>query len=110
MCAVCFAVCCVVACAAATAAQMPTAVLEGTVQDVSGGVLANAAVELRELATNLKRQGSTDSQGVFRFTDVPVGTYEVRVMYDGFEPYAHDGVTLAVGQTTRLTWRCALPE
>ena len=70
MCAVCFAVRCVVACAAATAAQTPTAVLEGTVQDVSGGVLANAAVELRELETNQKRHGRPPTaKGVFRFTE-----------------------------------------
>ena len=78
--------------------QMPTAVLEGIVQDVSGGVLANAAVELRELATNQRRQVSTDSQGFFRFTDVPVGTYEVRVMYDRFEPY---GTTESPSQSVR---------
>jgi Carboxypeptidase regulatory-like domain/TonB dependent receptor len=95
-------VACVLACAVATAAQTPTAVLEGTVEDVSGGVIANVSVEARNLQTNQRRMTLSDGQGRFRFTDVPVGTYEVRAVYDGFEPYEHVGVTLAIGQTARL--------
>jgi hypothetical protein len=98
----CLVVCGVLACAVGTAAQTQTAVLEGTVQDTSGGVIANAAVEVRDIQTNQRRAARTDSQGSFRFTEVPAGTYEVRATYDGFEPYVHAGVTLAIGQTARL--------
>jgi hypothetical protein len=83
-------------------AQAQTAVLEGTVQDTSGGFVASAAVMLREPETNQTRTALTDGRGAFRFTDVPVGTYEVRVTYDGLEPYGHPGVTLSVGQTALL--------
>jgi hypothetical protein len=95
-------VCCVMAYAIGLAAQTQTAVLEGTVQDVSGGAIANAAVTVRDSETSQTRTARTDARGVFRFSGVPVGTYEIRVAYDGFEPYAHAGVTLAIGQTARL--------
>jgi hypothetical protein len=98
----CLVVSCVMAYAANAAAQTRTAALEGTVHDVSGGVIATAAVSVREPETNQTRTALTDSQGMFRFSDVPVGIYEIRVTYDGFEPYAHSGVILAIGQTAQL--------
>ena len=98
----CLAIWCAFAYADGAAAQAQTAVLEGTVQDTSGGIIANATVTLRNPETNQTRTALTDRQGFFRFTDVPVGTYEVRVDYDGFAPYAHAGLILAIGQTVRL--------
>jgi hypothetical protein len=98
----CLVVWCVVASPSGTAAQTQTAVLEVTVHDVSGGVIPSASVSVRERETSQTRKALTDSRGAFRFTDVPVGTYEIRVSYDGFEPYAHTGVVLAIGQTARL--------
>ena len=99
----CLAVCCAFTCVIGAVAQVQTAVLEGTVHDTSGGIIASAAVVLRERETNHTRTTLTDAQGAFRFADLPVGTYEVRVTYDGFEAYAHAGVTLAIGQTARLS-------
>src|SRR5262245_65013887 len=83
----------------AFAAQRPTAVLEGTVQDPSGAVVTGAAVTIRNPDTNLTRTAQTDAFGTFRLSDLPIGTYELRVASDGFTPYTHAGVTLAIGQT-----------
>jgi hypothetical protein len=94
--------CCALAYNVGIAGQSQTAVLEGSVQDTSGSVIANAAVTVRDRETNQIRLGLTDPQGAFRFTDMPVATYEVRVSYDGFTPYVHVGVVLAIGQTARL--------
>ena len=76
--------------------------LEGTVQDSSGAVVAGATVTIRNPDTNLTRTAQTDSFGTFRFEDLPIGTYEMRVVSGGFTPYAHAGVTLAIGQTARM--------
>ena len=89
----CLVVCAVLASAIDTEAEAQMATLEGTVQDGSGGVIASAAVSLREQDTNQSRTALTDGQGIFRFAGVPPGAYEVRVTYDGFEPYAHAGLT-----------------
>ena len=86
----------------AFAAQRQTAVLEGTVQDSSGAVVAGATVTTRDPDTNLTRTTQTDSFGTFRLSDLSVGTYEVRVSSSGFTPYTHAGVTLAIGQTARM--------
>src|SRR5262245_57425789 len=86
----------------AFAAQRQTAVVEGTVQDSSGAVVTGATVTIRDPDTNLTRTAQTDAFGTFRLSDLPIATYEVRVVSDGFTPYAHAGVTLAIGQTARM--------
>src|SRR5882672_4586294 len=96
------AVSCAVAWESDLAGQSRTGVLEGRVADTSGGVIAGAQVALRDLQTNQTRTAVTDRDGAFRFTDVPVAAYEVRVEYGGFAPYLHAGLTLSIGQTARL--------
>jgi hypothetical protein len=59
-------------------------------------------VLVRDAETNQKRSTVTARDGSFRIPDLPVGTYEVRAEYDGFDPYQHGGVTLTIGQTARL--------
>src|SRR4051812_1114944 len=86
----------------ASAAQRQAAVLEGTVQDSTGAVVTAAAVTIRDATTNLTRTVQTDALGTFRFSDLPVATYEVRVASDGFTPYTHAGVILAIRQTARM--------
>src|SRR5262245_10277062 len=86
----------------ASAAQRQNAVLEGTVQDSTGAVVTAATVTVRDADTHLTRTTQTDSFGTFRFFDLPISTYEVQVASDGFTPYAHAGVALAIGQTARL--------
>src|SRR5690349_15625415 len=81
----------------ALAAQRQTAALEGTVQDSSSAVVSGATVTIRDPDTNLARTAQTDSFGTFRLSDLPIGTYEVRVSSSGFTPYMHAGVTLAIG-------------
>src|SRR5206468_9661830 len=43
-----------------------------------------------------------DDRGSFSATELPVGTYEVRVEHPGFAPYQHTGVDLSVGQRISL--------
>src|SRR5262245_8887584 len=77
---------------ASTAAQRQSATLEGTVQDASGAVVGGAAVTVREADTGLTRTTRTDSLGSFRLADLPIGTYDVHLESQGFDPYAHAGI------------------
>ena len=92
----------VVLCAAGLAAQTRSAVLEGTVHDSSGGVIAGAEVRLRDPNTNQGNTLLTDDRGRFRAAELPVGTYEIRVEYQAFAPYQHAGLAVAIGQTVHL--------
>jgi hypothetical protein len=78
------------------------AALDGTVSDSAGGRIAGASVRVKEVGTQLARDGSTNAEGVFRFSELPLGTYEVVVSQTGFAPYQHAGVALQLGATVHL--------
>jgi len=92
----------VVAPAAWAQSQATTATIEGVVMDESGAVVSGAEVELRRAATGFVQTKTTDSNGRYIFTAVPVGTYDVTVTMSGFQPVRHEGVTLTVGARQSL--------
>jgi len=87
---------------AAAQAQITTGVIDGTITDASGGVVAGASVETRNLDTNQGRTRSTDATGRFVFLQLPPGRYTVTVTLPGFATIVQEGVTLTVGQTLTL--------
>lgn len=76
--------------------------LQGLVVDPSGAAIPSATVVCRENDTGQTRTVLTDAEGVFRASELPVGTYELRVMHPGFGEYRHSGITLLVGQTVHV--------
>jgi hypothetical protein len=79
-------------------AQLPTGSILGVVRDTSGGVVASAAVTVRNLDTGLSRTLTTESDGSYRFPALPVGNYEVDVTHAGFNTETRAGLTLTVTQ------------
>jgi outer membrane receptor protein involved in Fe transport len=62
-------------------------VLQGTVQDSSGGVLSGATVSVKDVSLGLVRSQTTDSNGHYIFAALPpTGTYTVSVEAPGFAP------------------------
>ena len=76
--------------------------LEGVISDSSGGRLQGAAVMVKETENGRVREVPTNSEGAFRLSELPAGTYEVSASLPGFAPYRHSGVTLPLGSTVRL--------
>jgi len=76
--------------------------LDGSVSDSSGGLIPGVAVAVRDTATNRTREVSTNGEGAFRITELPVGTYEVSASQPGFAPYRHSGITIQLGATVHL--------
>jgi hypothetical protein len=64
--------------------------IEGVVKDSSGGVVANAKVEISYAVSGYTRTTTTGSDGSFRFTNVPFNTYHTVVSAAGFESYTLD--------------------
>jgi hypothetical protein len=79
--------------------------IEGTVQDSAGLVLVSAKVVVQPLG----REAASDSQGQFRFANVPAGAYTLTISYVGFAPYAAT-VNVAAGQTADLTAKLEVPS
>jgi hypothetical protein len=80
-----------------------TATISGTVFDANGSVVANASVTLRNEATSEKRDTVTNSDGVFVFPALNVGTYTVKIQAKGFKTLSQTGIVLNAADSRKLT-------
>jgi len=80
------------------AAQYTTASLGGRISDPSGGGVPDAAVMLRNTATGVAYNTTSEATGEYVFPALPVGTYELTVTKNGFETYVQSGIVLTVNQ------------
>jgi hypothetical protein len=76
--------------------------LDGSVSDSSGGRIPGVEVTVRDTATHLTREVSTNAEGTYHITELPVGIYEVSASSPGFAPYRHTGIAIALGSTVHL--------
>jgi hypothetical protein len=93
----------VVAVLAATAvAQTFRGAIHGSVEDPSGGVVANAQVKAIDTATGVEHATVTTSGGEFTFQDIPLGAYQVTVTATGFAKATFDKVPVTAGSVYTL--------
>ncbi|PYU79390.1 MAG: hypothetical protein DMG51_17325 [Acidobacteria bacterium] len=64
--------------------------IEGVVKDASGGVVAGATVEISYAVSGLHREITTESDGSFKFTNVPFNSYHLVVSAGGFASHTQD--------------------
>jgi hypothetical protein len=83
----------IVACTGVAVASVGGSI-SGTVKDPTGSVVPNAKVTLRENATGLVYQSSTDNKGFYRLPVLPVGRYELAIDAAGFKRYQRLDITL----------------
>jgi hypothetical protein len=89
--------------AARLAAQSAgTGALTGTVTDPTGAVVPGVTVVLVNPETNQTRTASTGSDGVYKFSLLPPGTYSVRFSAPGFKTSEVGSVTVNVTETPVL--------
>jgi len=93
-----------VLCAAQAGAQGgATGAISGTVLDPSGAVVTSAEVHIVNQDTGaLTRITTTDANGSFTATLLPVGNYTVNVASPGFQEGKFVNVAVRVTETTRM--------
>lgn len=87
--------------------------VQGQVLDASGGTLPGVTVELTGASMQGTRTAVTDSQGNYRFVNVPPGEgYKVTATLSGFAPVGKTLSRVGLGQTAHidLTLRAAVSE
>src|SRR5438552_5441057 len=96
----------------ALAQSVASGTVEGTVVDPTGGVVSGAKVDIRNPISRFSQTTTTDSSGMFRFTNLPFNPYHLEVTQPGFGVATEDisvrtpvpvpvKVTLAVAGVTQ---------
>jgi hypothetical protein len=83
-------------------AQSDRGTVTGTVSDPAGAVVANAAIEARNLETGATYQAASSSTGNYTLSQLPAGTYQVAATVAGFKKYVRENVSVQTAQTLRV--------
>ncbi len=87
---------------AKTYAQVAGATLTGAVTDPSGAVLPGATVSIKNTATGVIKNVTSDSSGLYSVPNLIPGPYSVTASAKGFSTLVRSGITLTVGRTQQL--------
>ena len=82
--------------------------LSGTVTDPSGGTISGAAITLRNPATDVTYNSTSNASGYYTIANVRPGTYELKASFTGFANYTQTGLVLVVSQVATANIAMAL--
>ena len=74
----------------------------GEVRDSSGAAVVQAAITVRNTATNGIRNATTNDEGQYTIPALVPGMYEVKAEHAGFKVSTRTGIELQVQQTARV--------
>jgi Carboxypeptidase regulatory-like domain len=92
---------CLIGSALTAFAQSDRGTITGTIADPAGAVVANAAIEVRNVEVGAQYQVGSTATGNYT-VQVPAGRYELTVNVPGFKKYVRPGIVVPVAQTLRL--------
>jgi hypothetical protein len=84
--------------------QVVGATLSGTVRDQSGGVVPQAAISIKNIATGITRAVTTDPAGFYLAPNLLPGNYEIATAAPGFSSEVQTGIKLTVGEQQVLNF------
>jgi len=83
-------------------AQALYGLLTENVTDSSGDAVAGAKIIAANVRTNEVRQGKSNTEGGYSFTNLSAGEYTVTVTMSGFQSFQTTGVTVSIDSVVRL--------
>ncbi|HEX4156572.1 MAG TPA: carboxypeptidase-like regulatory domain-containing protein [Acidobacteriaceae bacterium] len=88
--------------ASAASAQSVRGAIAGSITDTTGAFIPNASITAINQENGGKSVTRSTGAGVYRFPDLPIGTYTVTVTAQGFQTKTSTGVLVQVNGTTAL--------
>jgi carboxypeptidase family protein len=82
-----------------------TGLIDGTVSDSAGAVLAGAAITVRNQQSGASRSVTSNGVGAYSVPDLPVGTYDLTVAKAGFKTFQVSDARLSVDQSLTIAAR-----
>jgi hypothetical protein len=77
--------------------------IQGTIRDQSGGVLPGVTATLTSPALQVRELVQvTDTEGAYRFVDLPAGIYVLKFELTGFSTLIREDLRLTIGFTARV--------
>jgi len=76
--------------------------ISGTVKDVTGAVIPKAVVTAVNPGTGVQQSVATNNAGVYLFSGLPVGRYDVGISAKGFKPYRRADIMLDVNSSVQV--------
>ena len=76
--------------------------ITGTITDPSGAALPGATVEITNTGTGLKQTATTTDSGLYRFSLLPLGSYDLDIQAAGFGPAHQKGIVVSAGATASV--------
>jgi len=83
-------------------AQSDRATITGTLKDASSAVLVGVQVHVANVGTNDANDTTTDQNGFYRVSNLPIGTYKVVFTKAGFKSLERKGIVLMIGQVASI--------
>ena len=87
-------------CAVSTWAQ-ENAELKGTVTDPSGAVVPQATITITNTSTGEIKTTTSNGAGLYDFSNLHIGTYNLKVDAKGFNPAQTNGIVMNVASTVQ---------
>jgi len=88
--------------AAAGPAQVPTGAINGIVTDPHDAFVPNAHVIAVSVTQGVSRETSTNADGMYVFSNLPAGLYDLKIEAGGFAPAEFKETIVQAGRTTTL--------
>ena len=79
-----------------------SSIITGTVRDGRGLPLIGVEVRLLDQNNNVDAKQATDNNGVFTFTNLPAGIYQVKIVVAGRQPFASEPLAVVAGTRHEL--------
>jgi hypothetical protein len=87
----------------ASAQSVSSGTIHGTIRDQSGGVLPGVTATLSSPQLQVPQLVQvTDTEGAYRFVDLPAGTYLLKFELTGFSTLIREDLRLTIGFTARV--------
>jgi hypothetical protein len=80
-------------------AQQTTGNLGGRIVDQQSSAVPGATVTATNAQTGFTRSAVSDAEGLYRLSALPIGTYDLDVLLQGFTSLQRKGIIVNVGQT-----------
>jgi len=82
--------------------QEVTATIVGTITDQSGAAVSGASVKAISVDRGTSYSAVSDDAGLYRISQLPAGSYALKVGKSGFATVSREAFVLAVNQTARI--------